>query len=267
MRALLVGSIALLITSSARADMLGPGEKSVSLSIRVDATVPAGKTLVLANSFRGADIIKPGEVQKVEWHPLGGAMQLRMIDSKDIARIEAARANLERDKVLPIVNAGPACGEAFPGVRTLPESSPADEVRWTFRAKITGKRCEATLASTEYFDKDGKAVDPAATAPTAADMREPIPPPRAPGAPPEAPPAGPEVMHPAPPAPAPPPAPASAPAPTPAPASGGCHIGDDAPLSGVALALLLVTRRRRLGSNRGAARTARTRPPRRHRPR
>lgn len=235
MRALLVGSIALLLADSARADMLGPGEKGVALSIRVDAALPAGKTLVLTGTSSAVDILRTGEVQKIEWHPLGGALQLRLIDTRVVARLAEARANIERDRALPTVPDGPACGEAFSGVRTLPESSPADEVRWNFRVTLAGKRCDATLVSTEYFAGDGKPVDPAATAPTAADLREPIPPPRPPDAPPEAPPAlaSPQVVAPA------------TPPPAPAPASGGCHIGEATSLPALWLALLLVARRRR----------------------
>jgi hypothetical protein len=239
MRAILVGSIALLLAGSARADMLPEGEKGVALSIRVDAEVPAGKALVLINTFRGADIIKPNEVQKVEWHPLAGAMQLRVIDKTKAAAIEAARENLDRDKVQPLIKSAIACGETFQGIRTIAETSPAEEVRWNFRVSIAGRHCNATLASTEYFDKAGKVVDPKATAPTAEDMREPIPPPKPPGAPADPPPpvAAPPPAAPAPPA---PPAKPAAPANT-----GGCSVGEPvAAVPGLLLALLLLRRRR-----------------------
>jgi hypothetical protein len=53
------GCVAAIVlgVSTASADILPPGSKSVRLSIHVDAEIPPGKTLVLAHTFRGADAV------------------------------------------------------------------------------------------------------------------------------------------------------------------------------------------------------------------
>src|SRR5690606_9454463 len=103
-----------------------------------DAEVPAGKALILANTFRGADVITPGEVQKVEWHPLGGQMQLRLVDAADTATLLAAREDLDRDTIRPIADKAAKCGDEIEGVRTVPEDEPYDEVRWSYRVTFDG---------------------------------------------------------------------------------------------------------------------------------
>lgn len=218
----------LLIASSVRADMLGPGEKGVKLTIQVDATgVPADKVLIIDHTFRGADIVTPGGVSELEWHPLGGEMQIKLIAKSEADKLAPLRAGLEREKIAPITAKAVACGPTFPGVRTIPDSSPADEARIVVRAGVTGDACTAELVRTDYFDKDGK--------PVAAPGDSAIPPP------------APPVRKPAP---APEPAPAKpdpAPATTPAPATSGCNSASTSlpPLGLAALALGLLLRRRR----------------------
>lgn len=223
----------LLLPLTARADILPPGEKGVKLSIHVDATVPAGKALILDHTFRGADIITPGATQEVEWHPLGGPMQLRLIPADQTRAIEDARANLDRDKVRPIADKGVVCHEPFQGVRTIPEASPAEEVRWTYRVSFDGDKCTAELVHQQYLK--GTEVVPAPTDPNA------IPPPTPPATT-------------TPPAPTTPPTKTDAPAPTkaaeaPAPAKAagcGCDVDGRAPgLAGLALLVLALRRRPR----------------------
>jgi len=165
-------AIGWLWATTASADMLGPGEKGVKLSIQVDGAVPAGKTLILVNTFRGADLITPNTVSKVEWHPMGGEMQLRLLASAEADKITPLRDNLDRDGVKPIADKGKACGAAFPGVRTISDENPAEEVRWTFTATITGDDCKAELVRTEYLDGAGKLV----AAPGNTDIPPPSPP-------------------------------------------------------------------------------------------
>jgi len=150
--------IGLLGSTTARADLLGPGEKGVKLSIQVDATVPAGKTLILANTFRGADLIKPGTVTPVEWHPMGGDLQIKLLATAEADKIPPLREKLEREGVKPIADKATACGAAFPGVRTISDTSPASEVRWTFRATVNGDACTAELVRMDYLDPAGKVV-------------------------------------------------------------------------------------------------------------
>lgn len=169
--------------TAVRADMLGPGEKGVKLSIQVDATVPAGKTLILANTFRGADVLAANAVTPIEWHPLGGDLQIKLVATAEADRLAPLRDNLDRDAIKPIAAKALACGAPFPGVRTISDRSPADEVRWTYRATITGATCSAELVKTEYLDAAGKPV----TAPGNTDIPPPSPPDIKPAEPREAP--------------------------------------------------------------------------------
>lgn len=227
---------ALLIGTTARADMLPDGYKGVKLSIEVEATVPAGKRLVLANTFEGADVLTPGAPAQVGWHPLGGAMQLELVDASKLTKLEEARENLDREAIKPMLAGAVKCGEPFQGVRTIPESSPASEVRWRYKVEVDGARCDATLVRTEYLDEAGKVVDPDFEA-----QPLPRPPTSAPLAdPPDA--ADDDAKAPDEPAEGPKP-------PTPGPApkgKDGCRIGD-ADASGAALVLvaLAALRRRR----------------------
>jgi MYXO-CTERM domain-containing protein len=225
----------MLVPLAARADMLPDGQKGVKLSIHVDATVPAGKALILDHTFRGADVIAAGTTQKVEWHPMGGPMQLRLIAADKTKDIEAAREALDRDKIRPIADAGVVCHEPFQGVRTIPDASPAEEVRWTYRVTVAGDKCTAELVHQQYLKGDGTVVD-APTDPSA------IPPPTPPSSP--TPPAPTKAADA--PAPAKTPEPAAPAAPAPKAAGCGCDVEDGSPgLVGLAaLALVLVRRRR-----------------------
>ncbi len=225
-----------LVPGAAAADMLGPGEKGVRLSIHVDATVPAGKVLVLVNTFRGADIIKPGEDQQIEWHPLRGALQLKLIALAETSKLEAYREALDSEKAVALVASGVVCAPPFDGVRTISDTLIAEEIRWTYDVTFAGAGCKATLARTEYLDAGRKVVDPKATQPTAAEMAN--------------------VPTPTPPPPPAPVAAASAPANAPATPAGppeaasACNVGAGEP-GGVLAAWLLVAgvlRRRRSGA-------------------
>lgn len=217
----------------ARADVLPDGEKGVRLSIAVEAAVPEGKALILANTFRGADVLKPGEVAKVEWHPLGGEMQIKLIDAADVPAILTAREALDRDTIRPMAERGKACAPPFPGVRTVPETEPYDEIRWHYRVAFSGSGCTAELLRTEQLA-------------AAKDPDEPPPPP-----------AEPLPEAPEPPAAPPPAAAATPPAAPPAKASGGCgcSTGENPGAGLLGLALLgLVGGRRRRGTSAGARR-------------
>jgi hypothetical protein len=205
-------AVIVLGVSAARADILPPGAKSVRLSIHVDAAIPPGKALVLAHTFRGADVLKPGATAPVEWHPLGGPMQLVVIDAGDVRALEAARAALERDPIEKITARGLPCGAPFSGVRTVPDTSSTSEIRWTYRVGLANGTCTAALLRTERLDDHGKLVGEG--------------PDDAPGAP------G------APPAPVEEPAASAAPSPAPSPSSvpppsrgcGACAVGGEGPL-------------------------------------
>lgn len=219
-----------LLPAFARADVIPDGYKSVKLAIHVDAEVPAGKVLVLANTFRGADVITPGQDQPIEWHPLGGDMELRLVPADKVPAITAARDTLDRDAIKPIVAAGVKCSDPIAGVRTIADTSNAETVRWTLRAAITGDTCSSTLVRQEYLSAAGEVV-PAPTDPSA------IPPPTPP-APTKA--ADPAPTKAAAPAPAIPPA-----APPAATGCGGCDLGDTGGPSLALLGLAALLRRRR----------------------
>ena len=95
--------------SAAHADLVPNGQKSVKLAIRVDGDVPADKALVLARTFRGADVLSTGKVLPVEWHPMAGAMGLVMIDAASAAKIEDLRKNMDRDALKKITEGGVSC--------------------------------------------------------------------------------------------------------------------------------------------------------------
>lgn len=228
MRSLVLLAV-LLAPLTARADVLPDGHRAVKLTLKVDADVPAGKALVLANTFEGATVVTPGAVQDIQWHPLHGDMQLRLVSADSTEAIKAAAANLDRDKIKPLVDAGAACGAAFAGERTIEDSSPAVEVRWNFRATITGDTCGAELVKREFLDAGGKAVAapgaPAQPGPTSAPLADPPKP------------------APATPTPA---EPAAAPNKAAEKSSSMCQIGgDSAPGALLGLGLLLGLRRRR----------------------
>ncbi|MBZ5710022.1 hypothetical protein [Nannocystis pusilla] len=237
MRTLAAALAVLLVPLAARADLLPEGHKGVKLSLHVDAEVPAGKALVLANTFEGGTLIVPGTDQPISWHPLGGEMQLRLVAAADGEAIKAAGANLDRDKSKPLVAAGVVCAPPFAGVRTIVDTSPAVEVRWTYRASVNDSKCSAELVKQEYLDAAGKAV--------------PAPPPLGEPAPTNAPLADPPRTAPPSPAPAPAePAPVKAaeapPTKAAAPESaGGCDLGGSAAGGLAGLALLGLRRRRR----------------------
>lgn len=172
-----------LAPTLAHADMMPPGQKSLELAIRVDAQVPAGKALVLTGTFRGADVIKPGEDQTIEWHPMAGDMQLRLVAADKVDAIVAARDKLERDAARRLADAGVVCSQPIAGVRTIPEDSPAARLRWTLSATIDarGSTCSSTLVRTEYLSDKGEVV------PAPGDANA-IPPPSPPPAPPAPPP-------------------------------------------------------------------------------
>ena len=149
-----------LLAGAARADILPDGHKGVKLSIRVDAEVPAGKALILAHTFRAIDVIQPGTVAQVEWHPMGGQMVIMTVPATSLtSKVEEQRKSLEREPLEAIAKGGTPCHGGFDGVRTVPISAPADEVRWNYKVTFSGDACTATLAKMEFFDKTGKPVE------------------------------------------------------------------------------------------------------------
>ena len=144
---LIVTLAVFLAGAHAHADMVADGEKGVKLSIHVDAQVPAGKLLVLANTFRGADIIKPGEDQAIEWHPMAGAMQLRMISDKDAGKLAALREALDRDKAQKLIQSGAVCAPPFDGIRTISDTLLAAEIRWTYRVAFADRGCQPPVSA------------------------------------------------------------------------------------------------------------------------
>lgn len=147
-----------LASLDARADMLPPNRVKLSVKVETSAELPASKKLILANTFVGADVIRPGEVLPVNWHPMGGDMQLRLIDAAMVAKIEALRAELDRDAITRLVGPSPPCGDAFRGVQTISEQSTAEEVRWTIDVTIEGESCSAEIRRMDYLDAAGEQV-------------------------------------------------------------------------------------------------------------
>jgi MYXO-CTERM domain-containing protein len=149
-----------LSSVDARADVLPPNHKGVKLSVKVEpsAEVPASKQLILTNTFEGADVVRPGEVQPVNWHPMGGDMQLRLIDAAMVAKIEPLRAERDRDAITQLVEPSPTCGDEIRGIRTISEQSSAEEVRWTIAVTIEGEECSAEIRRMDYLDAAGEQV-------------------------------------------------------------------------------------------------------------
>jgi hypothetical protein len=165
-----------LWATAVHADIVPRGYQSVRSSIRVEAEVPAGKALVLANTFRGADVLQPGATAPVAWHPLHGPMRLVLVDAKDVPALAAARTPQSREQATKITDRGISCGEPFQGVRTVPATSPVREIRWIYRVAAAGGTCQATLLLTEELDDAGRPVsgaDAAAPADGAASADSP----------------------------------------------------------------------------------------------
>jgi hypothetical protein len=183
-----VAVVALVVaasTTGARADIVPAGWKSVRLSLRVDAEVPAGQAIVLRNTMHGADVLTPGETSRVVWHPLQGPMQLMAIDARtaDMVRPLADAGAQYREAVLKLTAGGRPCGAPFEGVRTVPAAAPEREIRWIYRVELSAEGCAATLVRTEKFGADGGLVSPdpegppdaAAAAPSAEPSSSPPP--------------------------------------------------------------------------------------------
>lgn len=163
-RAVVVGFTCLLVATTAattvRADELGPGEKGVWLLLRVEADVPADRALILTNTFQGADAVTPGQEMPISWHPSRGDLQLATIYTSEAAKLPALRAAFDFDAIGVISSRSIRCGGAFAGIRTLPDTSPAATIRWTFRVSFNGAACKAEKVGVEYLDGGGKVVDP-----------------------------------------------------------------------------------------------------------
>lgn len=152
-------ALTILTSQDIRADMIPSGEKAVKSFIRVEAEVPSGQTLLLGHTFQGIDVITPGVVAQVDWHPLGGLMQIVAVPSSSVmANVEQARKNPDRRPLLALFQQGKPCHEPFAGFRTVPKSAPADVIRWNYKVTFVGDACKATLVSMEFFDESGKSV-------------------------------------------------------------------------------------------------------------
>jgi len=147
-----------LYGSDAAADMLPEGAKGVKLSIQVDADPPSGKAIVLGGTFKGAMVLTAGEVAPVAWHPMAGDLQLHLVDQAIADKIGPLREAMDRDRISALLGSTPACGGSFSGVRTLPESEPADEIRWVYKLGATADGCESSLEKMIFLDASGTSV-------------------------------------------------------------------------------------------------------------
>ncbi len=149
-----------LFAGAARGDLLPDGYRPVKLSIHVEADVPAGQALILAHTFRAIDVIRPGAVAPVEWHPSGGRMVITSVPASSLTgKVEEQRQSLDRKPLQEIEKSGKPCHAGFDGIRTVPVSAPAEEVRWNYKVTFTAEGCTATLTSMAFFDSSGKPVD------------------------------------------------------------------------------------------------------------
>lgn len=152
-------ALTILTSQDIRADMVPTGEKAVKSSIRVEAELPAGQTLLLGHTFRGLDVLEPGKVAPVEWHPMGGLLQIAAVPSSAVmANVEELRQKLDRRSLMAVFQQGKTCHAPFAGFRTVPSSAPAREIRWNYKVTFVGDACKATLVSMEFFDESGKSV-------------------------------------------------------------------------------------------------------------
>jgi L-amino acid N-acyltransferase YncA len=189
-RALLAAllSVLLLGASDARADIVPAGRKSVRFSMQVDAQVPENKALVLLNTQHLAEVIAPGTMARIGWHPAAGPMQLATIDASAASKIPPLVDGGARDReaVRKATAHATPCGAPFEGVRTVPETSPAREIQQFYRVAFTGDGCTAELVRTRQLDASGHVLDEepdAAPAPSSSASATPAPP-DAPEAPP-----------------------------------------------------------------------------------
>lgn len=151
-------ALTILTSQDIRADMVPTGENAVKSSIRVEADVPPGQTLLLGHTFRGLDLIEPGKVAPVEWHPMGGLMQIAVVPSSAVANVEELRQKIDRRSLTAIFQQGKTCHEPFAGFRTVPISAKAREIRWNYKVTFVGDVCKATLVAMEFFDEFGNPV-------------------------------------------------------------------------------------------------------------
>ncbi len=145
-------------SAPARADVLPPGAKGVKNSVAIEGKLPPGKALLVANTFYGATLAKPGASVDVAWHPLSGPMRLFMVDAAVAAKVPAVGKVDDAKELKEAAEKGVACSDEFSGTRTIPETEPADEIRLVFQVEATATACKAKLVRTEYYAKDGKPV-------------------------------------------------------------------------------------------------------------
>lgn len=159
LRALAVAA-ALALPSIARADVImDPPPVPAKLSLVVEGEAPAGKAFIVANTWSGADVVRPGVEQGITWHPDDGRMELRLVDADLLPERPHARLSPE---ALRLRAAGVGCGGAFRGYHAFPPDSNLAAARLVVRVEATGAHCEAGLLRVEFRDAMGAVVTPPA---------------------------------------------------------------------------------------------------------
>jgi hypothetical protein len=170
-----VGSRAALALHPLRAlaDLIPDGYDPVKLSLLVTGQIPPGTALLVANTMSGAEPLTLDTATRVRWHPLNGPLSIALIDATKLAAVKAAKSIDDRNSNLAVARSGVSCTTPFDGVRTLPSSSPAREVRFVFAVRASDGSCTATQTRVDHLASDGTLVQTfPAEAPSATNVPE-----------------------------------------------------------------------------------------------
>ena len=142
---------ALLLVTTAHADVIPDGLKAVRSSVKVDGKPPAGQVLLLVNRFGSVKEVKPGQVT----HVVGRGDSQLLLAKRD--QLDAVKKAARAAQGLESVSID--CGQKIEGIINVQKSAKHDEVRRHVKVTANADSCTSSLTRTDRL-KDGKVVDP-----------------------------------------------------------------------------------------------------------
>jgi hypothetical protein len=158
-RAAIVVLVVALVPVGARADLPPSNGKRIETSIRVDGELPAGKALVLDNTFEGADPIPVGVAVGFRDGRHGDRAQLFLVGASAIPRIDELRYAHDGDGIDAILGHR-MCGSPFEVNNVIAFDSPVVERRYNLAFTVVDDRCVARLVSVELIDAAQQVIGP-----------------------------------------------------------------------------------------------------------
>jgi len=176
-----------LTPATAQADALRHGTKGITTLIRLEATVPAGKVLVLGSLGEYAERVEPGKDVQVHHSNRQDPPKLFLLSEPEAAtiiaeaapprdeaeasgkeptpaeikaRVEAKKQRRQQldEQAQAFNRAGALCADSIERTRAAPDTSAYDTIRMHYAVKIDGASCSATVAKKEYLTAAGAVV-------------------------------------------------------------------------------------------------------------